>query len=278
MKYLDFHQHYGFLAYRSTTIEHSGNPDDVFEKIIIDNCKKLDMVVAVNGCGVYPHKKHGMVMLDKNNEVEKFFKKFPDHVIGIAYVDLDYIQPDYINKLKKRGFKGLKTIWPAERYDSKKYFEIYKRCQYLGMPILFHTGVCYILGFNGKEGAASYNMHPAFLEMVAARCPELQIVGAHLGSGWFDIACFLALCSSEANNNLKFDISLADGIRELIMSRKYIKECVPAKSLVWGLDEPPTKYEKILDQWNNHFNEIGLTREEKDRIFFKNSCEILCVE
>lgn len=275
MKYLDFHQHYGLLEYRKTKIKVEGSPDDAFEKIIIDQCKKLDMVVAVNGCGVYSDNRNGLVIIDKNDKVEKFFKKYPDYIIGMAYIDLDYIQPNLIDEFYKRGFKGIKTIWPAERYDSKKYYEIYKRCEYFGMPILFHTGICYILGFKEKIGACSYNMSPFFLEMIGARFPALQIVGAHLGTGEYEVACAIALCNNEANKNLRFDISSADGIRERIMDGKYIKNYIPVNSVVWGLDEPPTKYEKIIAEWNSHFTDINLTSEERERIFYKNSCDVL---
>jgi len=275
MRYLDFHQHYALLAYRHTKVDDGGDPDETFEKIIIEQCKKLDMVVALNGAAVYPHDKKGMIMLDRNDKLERFFKKYPDYIIGIAYADLDYITPGHIDRFFKRGFKGIKTIWPAERYDSPKYYDIYARCAYFGMPILFHTGICYQLGVKDKAGICSYNMSPYFLEMVGVRFPDLQIVGAHLGTGEYDAACAIALCNNEANRNLHFDISSADGIREKIIAGKYIKDYIPVDRTVWGLDEPPTKYENIIKQWEDHFDDIGLDGAEKEKIFYRNACRIL---
>ena len=72
MKYLDFHQHYGFLAYRGTEIDGGSDPDKLFEKLVIENCKNLDMVVAVNGCGIVKKHNGRLGIINKNDEVEVF--------------------------------------------------------------------------------------------------------------------------------------------------------------------------------------------------------------
>jgi len=127
MKYLDFHQHYGFLEYRGTKINIDGDPGDVFEKIVIEKCKKLDMVVAVNGCGVYPISKGKLGIKDENNRVEKFFKKYPDYIIGMAYIDLDSIdpQPECINKTSMSGSSG----WFFTKFRSNRMSFIMMLCQ-----------------------------------------------------------------------------------------------------------------------------------------------------
>lgn len=273
MKYLDFHQHYGFMEYRNTKIS-GDNPDKLFEEIVIENCRKFDMVVAVNGCGIHPEKG----LINKNDEVEDFFRAYPKEIIGVGYVDLDYDNPSVIDNLFKRGFKAVKTIWPSERYDSEHYFEIYKRCEFFQMPILFHTGICAIETFNGKKGACSYNMHPLFLEAVGLNFPTLQIVGAHLGTGSTPTACALADASHYASNNLHFDISAADHYREKIKSGGYIKRDIPVGNVLWGLDEPPVRYEEQILDWEQYFDSIGLTQDEKEQIFFRNACRILRIE
>lgn len=278
MKYLDFHQHYGWLTYRGTKIDGGSDPDKTFEKIVIENCKKLDMVVAINGCGIVTKDNGRLGLINKNDEVEVFFKKYPDNIIGVGYIDLDYNQPDYIDNLYKRGFKAIKTTCPAERYDSQKYFEIYSRCQYWSMPILFHTGIIAAELFSGKKGACSFNMHPIFLEVIGADFPDLQIVGAHLGTGNYPAACTIADESYHANKNLKFDISAEDHYRHLIQEGKYIKKEIPVEMVIWGLDEPPTRYEELINEWNEYFDDINLTQEEKDMIFYKNSSKILNIK
>jgi predicted TIM-barrel fold metal-dependent hydrolase len=269
VKYLDFHQHYGFMEYRATRVQ-SESPKEDFERIVIENCKRFDMRVAVNGCGIHPQK--GLICM--NNEVEEFAARFPDYIIPVGFIDLDYDTPAMVDDLYRRGFKGLKTIWPSKRYDSEDYFEVYKRCQFLELPVLFHTGICAIETFNGKKGACSYNMHPIFLEAVAMNFPKLQVVGAHLGTGNYATACALADASHYASNNLKFDISAADHYRGKIKSGGYIKRDIPVGSIIWGLDEPPVRYEEQITDWNNYFTQIGLSQDEKDQIFYKNACSV----
>ena len=131
MKYLDFHQHYGMmdspLNIKKVKISYNSEElKEIYEKEILKNCKKFNMVVAVNGCG-YAGKAR---FINRNDEVEAFFKKYPDYIIGVGYIDLDYDNPNYLDTLYKKGFKAIKVIWPNERYDSDKYYEFYKRCQY----------------------------------------------------------------------------------------------------------------------------------------------------
>jgi predicted TIM-barrel fold metal-dependent hydrolase len=272
MKYFDFHQHYGLLSYRGTNIDSlKKKPDDLFEELVIEKCRKLDMVVAINGAGLLP----GFHLVNRNDEVERFFTKYPAEIIGIGFVDLDYDTPAVVDDLYKRGFKGIKTIWPSKRYDSPEYFPLYERCQYYGLPILFHTGICAQEGFNGKEGACSYNMEPIFLEGIALRFHGLQLVGAHLGTGSYQTACFIAQSSTYAHNNIRFDISAADLGRRMIQQGNYIKNLIPVESVLWGCDEPPTRYEELIHEWNEYFEVIGLTDREKECIFYRNACSLL---
>ena len=274
MKYLDFHQHYGLLEYRATKVLYAGDHDQAFERLILENCKKLDMIVAINGSGLHS----GRYLINKNDEVEIFFKKNPEYIIGVGYVDLDYDTPAYIDNLYKRGFKAIKAIFPSERYDSKKYFGIYKRCEFYSLPILFHSGIVATEFYNGKEGVCSYNMHPLFLEGVSLNFPRLQIVGAHLGTGNYATACALADTSRYSTNNIRFDISAADHYREKIKEGNFIKKDIPVGNVIWGLDEPPTRYEEIINDWHKYFDKIGLTSEEKEMIFYKNACGILNIK
>ena len=87
----------------------------------------------------------------------------------------------------------------------------------------------------------------------------------------------IATASSFASNNIRFDISAADHYREEKMG-KHIKYDIPIENLIWGLDEPPTRYEEIIDEWDNYFDKIGLTVEEKEKIFYKNACGILKIK
>jgi len=272
MKIIDVHQHYGFVSYKGTL---TGKGDDgdgkVFEDEIIKKCKKLDMMVAVNGLGVDGERR---VLYDANDRVERFFQKYPQYIIGMAYVDLDDGVPGDIDRYHRRGFKGIKFIRPKKRYDYPGYMEFYKRCQYYGLAALFHTGIVGATEFwCPKPGAYSDNMNPITLEAIGFECPDLKVIGAHLGTGYYMVACTIALASTYRTGNVYFDISGGDFLGPIYEGR-YIKKNIPVSQVLFGLDEPPVRYEEMVERLNNHFDDLGLDQEEKDMIFYKNACRI----
>lgn len=116
--------------------------------------------------------------------------------------------PSNVERLKDRGFFGLKAIAPPLPYDHESYFPLYEKAATLGMPILFHTGVIgpstrrkmrgdLILGpqkaANLKKGEKTYhkrascaNMHPTMLEPIASTFPHLTLINGHPGFPWLE--------------------------------------------------------------------------------------------
>lgn len=272
MKIIDVHQHYGFVSYKGTLIEERDTDDGtIFEDYTIRKCKKLDMRVAVNGLGLDGNRK---ILYDANDRVERFFKEYPQYIIGMAYIDLDDNVPNDIDKFFKRGFKGFKFIRPKKRYDNPDYMEFYKRCEYYGLVALFHTGIVGATEFwCPKPGAYSDNMNPITLEAIGFECPNLQVIGAHLGTAYYMVACFVAMASTYRTSNVYFDISGGDFLGPIYEGR-YIKKNIPVSQVLFGLDEPPIRYEEMIERLNNHFDDLGLNQEEKDMIFYKNACRI----
>ena len=143
------------------------------------------------------------------------------------------------------------------------------------MSILFHTGIC-VAEYNCyKEGACLYNMKPIFLEAIGLKFPKLNIIGAHLGYAMYNVACAIAAASAYGSGNIFFDISGSDISLREIPERGYVNRDIPVSQLLWGLDEPLTRYEEVIKIWKKHFNEINLSKEEKDMIFYKNACDLL---
>ena len=272
MKIFDVHQHYGITSYKGT-VSQKTNFDDgkVFEDETIMKCKKLDMVVAVNGLGVDGKRK---MLYGANDRVEKFFKEYPQYIIGMAYIDLDDDVPKDIDKFHKKGFKGIKFIRPKKRYDDQGYMEFYKRCEYYGLVALFHTGIVGATEFwCPKPGAYSDNLNPITMEAIGFECPQLQIIGAHLGTAYYMVACTIALASTYRTGNVYFDISGGDFLGPIYEGR-YIKKNIPVSQVLFGLDEPPIRYEEMIGRLNSHFDDLGLDQEEKDMIFYKNACKV----
>ena len=75
---------------------------------------------------------------------------------------------------------------------------VYQRCAELGVPVVFHSGTSTFPGAVNRYG------DPAAIDQVAAEVPDLKVVLAHGGRGWwYDAAAFLAL----ARENVWIDLS-----------------------------------------------------------------------
>jgi predicted TIM-barrel fold metal-dependent hydrolase len=276
MRYFDVHSHCGIFDWSAKTAIPDGKSlERYFGERLVECCRKLDMVVAVNGMGFCDrgYRLGKTMCVEVNDEVERLFTEYPQYIVGMGFVDLDYDTPLVIDRLFKRGFRGVKFILPKHRWDHPGYFEFYRRCEYFQMPVLFHTGI------NGlksifKEGVTSFNTMPIFLEDIGVRFPKLSIIGAHLGFGYYEEASCLVESFKESSQNIHFDLSGAMNTYRKISEGKWIKKELPVSALVWGLDSQGFDYELFIDLWTKHFTEIGLSREEQEQIFFRNACRM----
>ena len=87
------------------------------------------------------------------------------------------------------GFRGIK-LYPTYQHfypNEPMLYPIYAVAQSLGIPVLLHTGSSVFRGSKLKYG------DPLFLDDVAVDFPNLKIVMAHSGRGfWYDRAFFLS--------------------------------------------------------------------------------------
>ncbi|HIC93867.1 MAG TPA: amidohydrolase [Anaerolineae bacterium] len=91
--------------------------------------------------------------------------------------------------VRELGFRGLK-LYPTYQYfypNDPLLYPLYAKAQELGIPVMFHTGSSVFRGSRLKYG------DPLYLDDVAVDFPDLVIVQAHSGRGfWYDRAAFLA--------------------------------------------------------------------------------------
>jgi uncharacterized protein len=75
---------------------------------------------------------------------------------------------------------------------------VYRRCAELGVPVVFHCGT------STFPGAVNHHGDPGPIDEVVVNIPDLKVVLAHGGRGWwYDAAAFLAL----ARENVWIDLS-----------------------------------------------------------------------
>ena len=188
---------------------------------------------------------------------------------------MDFRQgPEIVDKLKEKGFVGLKAIRPAYPYDDERYFPYYERAEKLNMPIVFHTGVISRANrsmLSPGLSTCSSNMRPGYAMGIASAFPDLTIVLAHLGVPWGEEA----FCAALSHSNIYLDLSGGQSEFKVRWLNEYLHRGVAEKLLLsvdatYGRDQYHNDVLHMLNFWNDYFN-IVLKRHEayrhKDSIF-----------
>jgi predicted TIM-barrel fold metal-dependent hydrolase len=201
------------------------------------------------------------------------FKDFGDRIFGLGLFKPGRCDYEVVDRYYSKGFRGLKAIEPNRPYDDDNYLRYYERAEEYGMPILFHTGVVARSSTQEREDVSSGYMRPIHLDRIARWCPRLKIIAAHMGDPWFSEA----YNTSQKNPNMWLDISgkgiwlKASAIREHLWIR------LRPEKLLFGLDEPPTQYRRIIHAWETILYEMGISQEQRDMIFTGTARRILSI-
>jgi predicted TIM-barrel fold metal-dependent hydrolase len=104
------------------------------------------------------------------------------------------------NLVLERNFKGLK-LYPTYQHfypNDNTLYPLYSKAVELNIPVMFHTGSSVFKGSRLKFG------DPVHLDDVAVDFPDLKIIMAHSGRGyWYEAAFFLA----ELHKNIYMEVS-----------------------------------------------------------------------
>lgn len=106
----------------------------------------------------------------------------------IALVSIDLLQsPEEMaaemeKMVKEHGARGLKLHPVANRFypQDRRFWPAYRWAGKMNLPILFHAGTADIAGYTEFDYS-----RPANFQEVAEAFPELKIILAHLGKGYF---------------------------------------------------------------------------------------------
>ena len=131
-------------------------------------------------------------------------RKYPD-----VFIPYGRVRPDdpnairEIEKFYKAGFVGIKFHSPEKNWDDPKYHQLYRRCEYLGLVMIFHTGISSRPISSTPNLGSSMRMRPGYLDLIARMCPRAIVQGAHFGNPWYDEAAEVCRWSP----NVFFDIT-----------------------------------------------------------------------
>lgn len=128
----------------------------------------------------------------------------------------------------EHGFRGLK-LYPTYQFfypNDPALYPLYAAAEELGVLVMFHTGSSVFRGSRIKYG------DPVFFDDVAVDFPDLRVIMAHSGRGfWYDRAFFLA----RLHRHLYLEIS---GIPTRRLLQHFPEFERLADKIIWGSDWP----------------------------------------
>jgi predicted TIM-barrel fold metal-dependent hydrolase len=226
----------------------------------------------------------------------RHLERYPDLLVPVAVVDPERTTRMRVWQLYHMGYRGLKMIGIQRDYDTPDYFPMYAAAEALNMPIVLHLGVIggpidYSITHPRRDARAAQSlqtnrggmvrdhsatrMHPFHLDTIANNFPSLKLIGAHLGgTGNFDASSSVA----RWRHNVYFDLSGGETIERHAVEQRMIGYEIGVEKLTFGSDCRPDEISAHVQRFVQIFDEIGLSEEEKERIWYRNAAEIFGLE
>lgn len=199
-------------------------------------------------------------------------RRWPDRVVGFAWLDLDNVRPDDIRRLKDEGFLGLKCICPQRQYNDPLYDLLYETAEKEGMPMLFHLGI--VARFATRMRVDNNLMRAVYLDTIARMFPDLTIIGAHLGNPWYEEAAM----ACRWNPNLYFDITGStlkakspEFIGRLLWwgnaQKYYASGASPWSKIIFGTDVHFKDAADVMNDYENLLTTLGVADELRAQVW-----------
>lgn len=170
-----------------------------------------------------------------------------------------------IHSLELDGFK-FQQATQGFRPDRPEFEPLWDTLEELGKPVLFHGGMTGIgAGAPGGDGIVLDNTRPVYVDRIAAKHPEMEIIIAHPAWPWHQEQ--LAIVQHKAN--VYMDLS---GWRPKYIPdevKRYARTMLSDK-VMFGSDYP------LLDPktWLDDFQEWDISDELREKILYKNASDL----
>jgi len=223
---------------------------------------------------------------------------YAELMVPVAVVDPDEMDRMKVWRLYEMGYRGFKMIGVSRPYDSPEYFPMYAAAEVLDMPFVLHLGV--IGGgvdysrthprrdpeaakrlemmrsrMGGMRNISATRMHPFQLDTIANNFPRLKLIGAHLGgSGNYEASASVARWRA----NVYFDLSGGETIERHAVEQGMIGREIGVEKLTFGSDTGADEVREHVDRFVRMFDDLSLTEDEKERIWYRNAAEIFGFE
>lgn len=177
------------------------------------------------------------------------------------------VHSDMVERLeeyvKVGGIKGLK-LHPSYQFfypNEARLYPLYQKAQELRIPVIFHIGTSIFKGTRLKY------CDPIHLDDVAVDFPDLKIIMAHSGRGFWYEDCFSL---SRLHKNLYMDIT---GLPPQNLLRYFPELEKNSEKVIFGSDWPtmPTTIKANIEA----IQQLPLSQKAIESILYKNAQKIL---
>lgn len=214
---------------------------------------------------------------ERLEEMRDFVALAPDRFAGYAFLN-DPAAADAPERLRRAvadyRLLGLKLYPSLQLFNccDERLFPLYAEAQSLRIPITFHFGITH-------APVADYRYtNPIDLQLVLNLFPDLNIIVAHFGAGYFREVCLLGF----HNRNIHLDTSGTNNWRDYTPERlpleeifKRAVEIYSAERIVFGTDtvlRPGAGYRAaIKEEQRGIVGGLGISADEKNLILRGNA-------
>ena len=257
---------------------------------------QVDVVCSIGPFSVFfsdlPAEEGREAAIQWNEEMAGAQRKYPGRVWASAAVPLIdtkiaiEVLDDAVNRLRLMGVNLPGSIGSDARIDAERLQPFYARVEQLGLPVFLHpTDAVFADMLTGYDGSLHLSLGRVIEVSVAAmrlvlsgtmeRHPNLKIVMSHTGgalpyqSGRMDKNTPRAKLPKPASTYLKR--MYTDTVSPHAAGLKFAIEYYGIDHVVYGTDYPcwdPATALALL-------NELGLSKEDQDKLFYSNARRIL---
>ncbi len=169
---------------------------------------------------------------------------------------------DEIGRIKELGLKGVKlhNDYQGVFIFDERCIPIYKRCEELSLPVVFHMGY-------DPVSPLVHRAMPYDLIELSEKFPKLKIIAAHMGGmyAWESVYKYIA-----GRKNIYLDTAFVAGYIDPGIFAEIVRKH-GADRVLFGSDLPWSSPDMEVELIENS----PFTDEEKERIFWKNTAELL---
>jgi uncharacterized protein len=217
----------------------------------------------------FTYKMDAGAVRDQHDYAFDYARKYPDVVLG-NWISIDPTKPEHVKELERclsdgPGLVGLSvhSFTPAGTPDQPEWATCMNMCIEANRPVLMFVGMSATgAGTRGGGGITLEGCHPRYVDRVAAKYPDLNVIAARVAWPWQSEMIAIALHKANVWMELHgwSPRYYSDELKREIGKRL-------RKKTFFGADYPMLSHERLVEEWR----ELGFSSDVLDDVFSRNA-------